>query len=158
MKHAQLEALIRAQFVLDCDDIHGASHWARVRDNGLRLAHSTGAQPEVVELFALLHDSQRRNNGHDPEHGPRAAAYAKSLAGSAFELGEAELALLMTACAGHSDGLMRGDITVLACWDADRLDLGRVGRRPDPARLCTEAAREPSLIAWAYQRSTAPCR
>ena len=33
--------------------------------------------------------------------------------------------------------------------DADRLDLGRVGIPPDPARLCTPAAKEPRAFAWA---------
>lgn len=29
------------------------------------------------------------------------------------------------------------EILVITCRDADRLDLGRVGIRPDPERLCT---------------------
>jgi uncharacterized protein len=154
MTFPKLERLIRAQFALDCDGIHGAAHWARVRDNGLRLAALTKAKPEVVALFALLHDSRRLNNEHDPQHGPRAARYARSLAGSAFQLEAPDLDLLADACHGHSDGLMTGDITVLTCWDADRLDLGRVGVRPNPERLCTQAAREPGLLDWAYRRST----
>jgi uncharacterized protein len=153
MAFAELESLIRAQFAVEYDGMHGASHWARVRENGLRLAQLTAAKPKVVELFALFHDSKRRNNGDDPQHGPRAARYARSLAGSAFALEPADLELLAAACHGHSDGLMTGDITVLTCWDADRLDLGRVGIRPRPERLCTAAAREAGLIAWAYQRS-----
>jgi uncharacterized protein len=40
---------------------------------------------------------------------------------------------------------------VQACWDADRLDLGRVGIAPAPERLCTAAARE--RIAWANERA-----
>ncbi len=64
-----------------------------------------------------------------------------------------ERLLLVTACRDHSDGFTRADVTVQTCWDADRLDLGRVGMRPDPGRLCTEAAREPGGIEDAYQRS-----
>lgn len=44
---------IRTQFTLHWHGIHGASHWARVRANGLRLAETTGARRHVVELFAL---------------------------------------------------------------------------------------------------------
>ena len=44
-------------------------------------------------------------------------------------------------------------MTVQTCWDADRLDLGRVGIRPLAERLCTDVARDPVLIEWAYQRS-----
>lgn len=93
------------------------------------------------------------NDGYDPGHGPRAAQFARTLAGTAFELRSADLDLLMSACDGHSKGLMVGDITVLTCWDADRLDLGRIGIRPHPSRLCTEAARDPALLEWAYRRS-----
>lgn len=148
-----LARIIRDQFALEWSGIHGASHWARVRENGLRLAELTGARPRVVELFAFLHDSRRMNDGHDPEHGARAALFAQSLAGSAFELAAPDLELLVVACRGHSDGLSQGDITVLTCWDADRLDLGRVGIRPHPDRLCTEAARDPVILEWAYRRS-----
>jgi len=40
------------------------------------------------------------------------------------------------------------------CWYGDRLDLGRVGITPDPSRLCTEAARESTLIKWADGRAS----
>ena len=146
---------IRAQFALDWNGIHGAPHWARVRANGLRLAESTGARIQVVELFAFLHDSRRLNDHHDPQHGERAAAFAQTLAGEFFELTDGDLLLLQTACRGHSDGHLTGDATVLTCWDADRLDLGRVGIKPRADRLCTEAAREPVLLEWAYRRSVA---
>ena len=61
----------------------------------------------------------------------------------------------MTACEDHSLGGRKGDITVLTRWDADRLDLGRVGIKPSPAKLCTTAARQQSMIDWAYKRSIA---
>ena len=139
--------------MLDWHGIHGASHWTRVRENGLRLAEATGAEPKVIELFAFFHDSRRLNDGHDPEHGQRAAMFAQSLAGSGFNLDPINLDLLLTACRGHSDGMTNGDITVQTCWDADRLDLGRVGIKPDPTRLCTTAARDPAILDWAHQRS-----
>ena len=145
--------IIRAQFALEWNGIHGAPHWARVRENGLRLAEVTGANQRVIELFAFLHDSRRLNDGYDPEHGARGAMFARSLAGSAFDVSPGELKLLTEACRGHSDGLTDGDVTVLTCWDADRLDLGRVGIRPQPDRLCTEAARDAQVINWAYTGS-----
>jgi uncharacterized protein len=145
--------IIRDQFALEWNGIHGAPHWSRVRENGLRLAKVTGAKTHVVELFAFLHDSRRFNDGHDPQHGQRAAVFATSLAGTAFQLEPDDLELLTTACSKHSDGLMRGDITVLTCWDADRLDLGRVGNRPRPELLCNDAARNPVVLEWAYRRS-----
>ena len=149
----ELIRVIRKQFALSWRGLHGAPHWARVRENGLRLAEMTGANTRVIELFSFLHDSQRRNDDSDSEHGKRAAHFAQSLAGSLFELTAAELEDLLTACRGHSDGLREGTVTVQTCWDADRLDLGRVGIKPNPHRLCTLAARQPVIIEWAYNRS-----
>lgn len=149
----ELIRIVRQQFALSWKGLHGAPHWARVRENGLRLAEKTGANTEVVELFAFLHDSRRLNDDSDYEHGKRAAIFAQALAGSVFELAPSDVEDLLTACRGHSDGLRQGNITVLTCWDADRLDLGRVGIKPSPERLCTAAARDPVILEWAYKRS-----
>jgi uncharacterized protein len=149
----ELIALIRSEFALSWDGIHGVAHWERVRDNGLRLAELTGANPQIVELFAFLHDAKRCNDGKDPDHGKRAAAFARSLRGSLITLPDGDMALLTFACEYHADGLTEADITVQACWDADRLDLGRIGVRPNPRYLCTPAARDPEMIAWAFSRS-----
>jgi len=149
----QLVQAIRDQFKLNWKGIHGSSHWARVRESGLRLAAMTGANARVVETFSFVHDSCRWNDGKDPEHGHRAGEFARTLMGSVLNLVPDELELLVEACEGHSNGLTQANITVKTCWDADRLDLGRIGIRPDPTRLCTEAARDPELISWAYARS-----
>lgn len=148
-----LKERILNEFALDLDGIHGLSHWARVHQNGLRLAEETGADPEILELFAYLHDAKRLNDGWDLDHGRRAAEYIKSLQGSHISLKVEQLDLLVYACARHSDGLTDAPVTVQACWDADRLDLGRIGIRPDPDRLCTPAARDPATIGWAFRRS-----
>jgi uncharacterized protein len=148
-------AVIRQQFKLDWSGIHGAPHWARVRDNGLRLAEQTGARSDVIELFAFLHDTQRENDYHDPKHGRRAADFAKRLQGSLFTLNDEGLDLLCFACIGHSDGVLEADITVQTCWDSDRLDLGRVGVIPDPSKLCTAAARDQKMIEWASRNHVA---
>jgi uncharacterized protein len=153
MVNQHLIKLIRQQFALEWDGIHGAPHWARVKENGLRLAEQTGARTNVVELFAFLHDSRRLNDGSDPDHGKRAGEFARSLTGTVIDLGQSDLELLVAACEGHSEGSTQGDITVCTCWDADRLDLGRVHIMPRAERLCTEAARDPAVIEWAYKRS-----
>ena len=145
--------MVQTGYALHLDGIHGVAHWARVRTNGIRLAEQTGANPTVVALFALLHDSKRLNDGRDPKHGARAAQFAASLQGSLLTLSEEELELLQFACEYHTDGLTEAEITVQTCWDADRLDLGRVGIRPDPDQLCTLAARESTLLEWAYRQS-----
>lgn len=153
MVQRELIRAVREQFALEWTGVHGAPHWARVRENGLRLAEQTGAKVQVIELFAFLHDSRRLNDNHDPEHGPRAALFAQRLAGSAFTLEPPDLELPLTACRGHSDGFTTGEVTVLTCWDADRLDLGRVGIKPHPDYLSKAAARDPVTIEWDYERS-----
>ena len=144
---------LRDQFLIDWHGHHGASHWVRVRRNGLLLAKGTGANALVVELFAFFHDSCRVNEYTDRNHGSRGAELAVKLRGKYFGATEAEMALLVCACSGHSDGHLDADITVQTCWDADRLDLGRVGIEPDAKYLCTAAAKDPETIASAYKRS-----
>jgi len=143
---------ILAQYALPPGGRHGLSHWARVLENGRRLAGLTEARVEVVELFALFHDSKRVNEAVDPGHGARGAAYAASLRGTLFDLSDTDFALLTEACVHHTDGRTDGDVTVRACWDSDRLDLGRIGVKPDPAYLGTDAAKTPELIDWAEAR------
>ena len=149
----RLISFARREFRLDWEGIHGAPHWSRVRHNGLMLAELTGANYRVVEYFAFIHDLGRLNDNHDPEHGYRAALIAEKIAGDVIEVSQVELALLMEACQGHSDGHQVADVTVMTCWDADRLDLGRVGIRPDPGRLCTTQAQDAAFLQEAYRRS-----
>ena len=140
-------------FKLDWNGIHGAPHWSRVRFNGLKLASLTGANPLVVEYFAFLHDLGRENDDSDPSHGQRGAEIAQDINGTLIQLSRRELLLLSEACQGHSDGHTEADVTVMTCWDADRLDLGRVGIGPTPKRLCTAAAKRPEVMRPAFLRS-----
>ncbi|WP_310600751.1 hypothetical protein [Desulfobulbus sp.] len=47
------------------------------------------------------------------------------------------------------------EVTVRTCFDADRLDLARTGATVNPDFFCTDAAKDPRLIAWASGRSLA---
>lgn len=142
------------QYVLPLNGDHGVAHWARVLENGLRLSQETGANPEVVQLFAVLHDSRRQNEVTDPEHGPRAAEFAMELRGHVFDLNDHAFGLLYKACHGHTHERTHPDLTIQTCWDSDRLDLGRVGITPHPTRLCSDAARRPETIKWADGRAS----
>ena len=133
---------VSEQFPLGKDSDHGPSHWRRVEANGLVIARDSGADVIVVRLFALFHDSRRENEYSDPDHGRRSAELAKSLHGVEFQLNGVRLDLLLEACEGHTDILHHTDPTVATCWDADRLDLPRVGILPDPAYLNTARAKE----------------
>ena len=129
-------------FRLDINGIHGLPHWRRVRENGLLLANETGADVHVVELFAYLHDSCRKNDGDDPEHGHRAARMAHKLRGKFFDATDLQMEMLAYACMFHADGYTSLDPTIGTCWDADRLDLFRVYMEPSERFLSTTAAKQ----------------
>lgn len=159
MLKKQLLEHLRAQFALDWKGIHGAPHWARVRHNGLLIAKLTGADREVIELFALLHDARRVHDGNDSGHGIRSAELAEQLNGQFYQLETRRLGWLLKACEGHSEGYLSSNSTglanrtITACWDADRLDLGRIGVRPDMHRLCNTDVIDRGFIEAALQRS-----
>ena len=85
----------------------------------------------------------RENDSVDPRHGPRAAAFEGQLHDEGL-LGvtATQLELLQHACFEHTNGKVSSDPTVGACWDADRLDLPRVGVTPNPALFSSERAHE----------------
>jgi uncharacterized protein len=128
---------------------HGEQHWKAVAWAGLGLAPQVeGCDAELVLLFALFHDSQRFNEFHDPEHGLRGGQLAQEMSG-ALQLDEQRLARLVDACTRHDKGEISDDPTIGVCWDADRLNLWRVYKTPDPRLLSTKVARDPALIAEA---------
>lgn len=122
--------------------IHGPDHWRRVLRNGRILATRTGANVEIVQLFALFHDNKRLHDGWDPEHGKRGAEHAATLRGSGFQLSDDDFEVLRYACEWHTDGHHHDDPTIGTCWDADRLDLGRCGTVPDAEYMSTAFGRE----------------
>ena len=144
---------ILQQYSLSPRGIHGLPHWARVLETGRTLARRTGARIEVVELFAVFHDARRLNDGWDREHGLRGADLASQIRGGLFQISDNDFDLLYHACRDHTQGTTAGDITIQTCWDADRLDLGRVRIELDQKYLCTEAARDSGFMAWADRRS-----
>jgi len=49
-------------YMLPLSGIHGAYHWGSVIETSHRIADTTGADGDVIKLFALFHDC-RRNHG-----------------------------------------------------------------------------------------------
>ncbi len=143
---------IKKQYRLKWHGTHGVIHWNRVFDNGIKLAEQEGVNTRVVQLFSVFHDACRRNEHWDRNHGKRGAELAVKLR-EYLPLNDDEFDLLVTACSLHTNTLDHEDITVQACMDSDRLDLGRVHKYPDPDRLCTPMAKEKKIIEWAYHRS-----
>jgi uncharacterized protein len=145
-----LIALIKSEFKLDWDGIHGANHWARVLHHGKTIGELRQADLLVVELFGFLHDSCRLNDGRDPQHGQRAADFAHGIHGDFYQLSPRQLDTLCFAMQHHSGGEVSTNATIQTCWDSDRLDLGRVGIKPSAQYISEEAA---LFIDLAYEWS-----
>jgi uncharacterized protein len=145
-----LIALIKSEFKLDWDGIHGANHWARVLHHGKTIGELRQADLLVVELFGFLHDSCRLNDGKDPQHGQRAADFAHGIQGDFYQLTPKQLDALCYAMQHHSGGEVSTNATIQTCWDSDRLDLGRVGIIPSPKFISAEGAQ---FIDYAFDLS-----
>jgi len=144
---------ILSTYDLPWNGIHGLSHWARVMDNGLRLAEQNGADKEIVALFAVFHDCRRQNESRDDGHGKRGGDFAYTLRESLITLNNTKFDQFYYACTSHTAGKTEADITVRTCWDSDRLDLNRVKITTDPNKLCTVEAKTPQILNWASQRA-----
>lgn len=119
---------------------HGKTHWLSVRDNGIELAENTpGADITVVHLFGLLHDYKRAGDGKDEAHGNRAATSLFKIRYSLLkELSDRQFFVLQEAIGYHNKPSTSDDPTIGCCWDADRLDLPRVGINPSAKYLSTD--------------------
>ena len=121
--------------------VHGISHWDRVAKNADAL-WTSDVNVLVVKDFAYIHDVERENDGYDLQHGPRAAALVDEVRDSELAfLDDQEIQLLKEACRLHTSTWRTEDATVNACFDADRLDLGRVGITPNPDKMATVQGR-----------------
>ncbi len=133
----------KKEFQLGERSMHGPWHWEKVERNAAALCRHTTADPLVCRLFAVLHDCKRADEGEDPDHGKRAAKFAQQLyKRGILPLNELQSEKLFIACEKHNDGEISDDPTIGACWDADRLDLCRVGIMPDKSKLSTVAAKQ----------------
>ena len=125
-------------------ETHGLPHWQRVERNGIILSTDNGTIREdvnikVVRYFAYLHDKCRLNDWADLEHGVRAADMIPTIRNTILkDFTDEEVALLEKACRYHTTEHRTGNPTIDVCFDADRLDLGRVGIVPNPKLMATE--------------------
>ena len=120
-------------------ELHGITHWKQVESNGLLLASKTAADIVVVRLFSLFHDSKRANDGYDEVHGARGAKFAKACFDEhRLDITQEQFNKLYHACMFHTTEHRSGDATIDTSYDADRLDLGRVGIELDPDKMATD--------------------
>ena len=144
---------------------HGVEHWDRVTRFG-EMLYVDGVDMNVVVAFAYLHDVGRINNYVDDEHGQRASILVDGIRHSFLrDFNDEQVALLKRACELHTLKHRTGNITIDTCFDADRLDLPRVGITPDPELMATSQGSkiasnplylhfyEEIVITWNYKNT-----
>ncbi len=137
----EIKKIAMETFVMDNESIHGVNHWDEVYQNGMMLALQPGVDKLVVGLFAYLHDCKREDDHQDPEHGDRAADFVVWLrnSGKLEFLKHEQYHKLWLACMQHHKGVVEiEDITIGACFDADRIELIRCGMVPKVELMNTE--------------------
>lgn len=121
---------------------HGVEHWDRVAKFG-QMLYQEGADMDVIMAFAYLHDAERINNWEDIQHGQRASKLIDTIRHTQLEaLSDEQIDKLKRACELHTIEHRTGDITIDICFDADRMDLPRVGIFPSPERMATRKGAE----------------
>lgn len=137
---------------------HGPEHWARVERNGIYLAKEEGIDNSLIRLFALFHDCQRVHDGWDESHGKRASEFIGQIKEILPPLSDSDLNLLKHACEHHTTSKHSDNIIVGTCWDADRLDLDRVGITPKAQYFNTTSAKRIVLNKEFERLETIPTR
>ena len=145
--------------IVYCGGVHGFAHAQRVECFALMLAKSTNADVDVLIWFAYVHDSQRKGDGMDFNHGPEAAEYVDVIRQTYLkELDDNQITLLKTACRLHTSTHKTGESTIDTCFDADRLDLPRVGIATDPKRMATETGTKFAQRSYRENLEEAECQ
>jgi len=140
----ELIELLKIESPLFNSMVHGVGHWQVVERNGHHLSQFNNADKEVISYFAYLHDCMRENEGEDPEHGLRGATFAEEHRDSIL-LNDHQFSLLIDACKNHTYGKHTDCVTINTCWDADRLDIGRVGIDVNADYLASKEAKRIAL-------------
>jgi uncharacterized protein len=159
MHHKREIAATMRQLAWHVSDLHGVAHWARVSRFGAGLSaglHLSPAYRECVEIFAWTHDLARIDDGGGNDHARDGARYFDTYTAKVFpHLTHVQQDFIRTAIYHHADGISaeegwhqgwfthlegeKADILNVmgCCWDADRLDLLRLGIEPEPHRMST---------------------
>jgi len=125
-------------------DIHGFPHLERVAILSGRLADALGEDVESAVVMGFLHDSARRDDRGGPGHAHDSAVLARRLLGRFYPDMDADR--ICDAIERHADGETTADPLTACLWDADRLELKRLGRTIDTDLLSTEAAKRLARI------------
>jgi len=119
--------------------LHGVSHLRRVAILSGRFAVAVGEDVESAVVVGFLHDCARKKDGNDLEHAHDSAVLARKLIERFFP--HLDVDRICDAIEGHAEGEVTTEPLAACLWDADRLELKRIGRTIDIDLLSTEVAR-----------------
>ena len=119
--------------------LHGISHLRRVAILSGRLANAVGEDVESAIVMGFLHDCARRNDKNDIDHARDSEVLARGLIERFYS--HLDVDRICEAIAGHADGDVTSDPFTGCLWDADRLELKRIGRTIDLDLLSTKVAK-----------------
>lgn len=121
--------------------IHGESHIRNVVKLAKRISRRECPQyTNDVIVGAALHDVGRRDDFGGNEHAVRGSRIAKGVIKSYWPNLHADK--IVEAIKYHTGGLTTSDPLIGSIWDADRLDLVRLGKRIDISLLSTKTAKK----------------
>jgi HD superfamily phosphodiesterase len=119
--------------------LHGFDHLGRVAILAGRLARAVGEDVESAVVMGFLHDSARKDDGGGCLHAIESAVLARKLLLEFYP--QMDRGRICDSIKRHADGETTSDLMVACLWDADRLELKRLGRVVDPDLLSTEIAK-----------------
>lgn len=125
-------------------------HLRQVALTAGRLAAALGEDIESAIVAGFLHDCGRTDDGGGTCHAYDSSIIArKAIAALDPHL---DVDRLCDGIARHADGDVTQDALIGCLWDADRLDLTRIGVDPDPDLLSTPVARRMVRLARRRRR------
>lgn len=121
---------ITDQFYIKDSFIHGIPHWSRVFYYGDILSDFNSLDIENIAYFSIFHDSRRFNDFEDPDHGLRGADFFRTF-DKIIKLKNEQKEIIYEACKIHNYQKQSDSFEVGVCLDSDRIDLTRVGIKPN---------------------------
>jgi len=106
--------------------LHGISHLRQVSLLAGKIASASGADVESAMVAGFLHDAGRTDDFGGNQHALDSAILARPLLIRLYPHIDADL--VCYAIARHADGMTTDDPLIGSLWDADRLELKRIGR------------------------------
>jgi len=145
------------------DIVHGTRHWTNVFTNAYHIIENSPEVHNQLEeyllgafLFALFHDSKRKDEGLDLLHGYKGGAYfLEMVIKHNIEISPTIQTKIYRAITNHSTEIKSGISIISVCYDADRFDLFRVGKIPKIQYFSTPyCVNNFSNIIWNYKNKS----